>query len=390
MNTVVTDAWVIYRGPTKANSGKPVPAELVKEDFSFPDIGEHEVLAETIYGSWEANMTHAVQRQPVDICRQRGEEKVVIGNAGVVRILRAGNGVNSVTEGDLCMVFCNGVWDRFGYPEKIFAYDAPNTVGLLARRTKLHEKQIIPIPKNSRHSLEQWAAFSLRYVTAWANWKKAYGCWRSQFEEVEAPPLFVWGWGGGVSLAELALAKHFGAQVAMTSSDDRRLETIRRMGIEPVDRRLFIDLDMDEARYDADADFRKAYQKSEEVFLSIVKEQTQGMGASIFIDYIGAPVFRATLKALSRQGIITTAGWKKGMKTSTIRAVECMKWHTHVHTHYAPYWQGLESVSFAEASGWLPAIDSKIYGFDEIPQLAQDYAAGKTATYFPIFQVNAV
>jgi NADPH:quinone reductase-like Zn-dependent oxidoreductase len=390
MKTVTTDAWVIYHGPTKTNSSKPVPAELVKEEFTFPDIGDYEVLAETIYGSWEANMTHALQRQPVDICRQRGEEKAVIGNAGVVRILRAGDAVKSVTEGDMCLVFCNGVWDRFGYPEKIFAYDAPNTIGLLAKRTKLHEKQIIPIPKNSLYGLEQWAAFSLRYITAWANWKKAYGCWRSQFEDGETPPLFVWGWGGGVSLAELALARHFGAQVAMTSSDDRRLETIRQMEIEPVDRRLFIDLNLDEARYNTDVVFRKAYQQSEEIFLSLVKEHTQGMGVSIFIDYIGAPVFRATLKALSRQGIITTAGWKKGMKTSTIRAVECMKWHTHVHTHYAPYAQGVKSVSFAEENGWLPVINSKIYSFDEIPRLAQDYAAGKIDTYFPIFQVNPV
>ena len=151
---------------------------------------------------------------------------------------------------------------------------------------------------------------------------------------------------------------------------------------------MFINLNLDEARYETDAGFRKAYQQAEEAFLSIVKERTQGMGVSIFIDYIGAPVFRATLKALSRLGIITTAGWKKGMKTSAVRAMECIKWHTHVHTHYAPYQQGVESVRFAEDNGWLPVINSKTYSFDEVPQLAQDYAAGKISTYFPVFRVN--
>ena len=233
MKTITTDAWVIYQGPANVNQDKPLAAELIREEFSFADITENEVLAEPLYGSWEANMTHALQRQPVDICRQRGEEKVVLGNAGVVRILRTGASVKSAVEGDVCLVFCNGIWDRLGYPEKIFAYDAPNTVGLLAKRIKLHEKQIVAIPKNSRYELEQWAAFSLRYITAWANWKKAYGCWRSQFEDGESVPLFVWGWGGGVSLAELALAKHFGAQVAMMSSNNHRLEIIRQMGIEP-------------------------------------------------------------------------------------------------------------------------------------------------------------
>jgi hypothetical protein len=59
-------------------------------------------------------------------------------------------------------------------------------------------------------------------------------------------------------------------------------------------------LNFDETRYDADPDFRNAYLQAEEAFLSIVRERTQEMGVSIFIDYIGAPVFRATLKALSR------------------------------------------------------------------------------------------
>lgn len=55
-----------------------------REMFEFADIAENEVLVETICGCWEANMTHALQRKPVDICRQRHEARVVLGNAGVV------------------------------------------------------------------------------------------------------------------------------------------------------------------------------------------------------------------------------------------------------------------------------------------------------------------
>src|ERR1044072_1714271 len=104
----------------------------------MPDLTEHEVLAEPIYGCWEGNMNHAFRRTPVDICRQRDEEEVVIGNAGGVRVLRTGRAVTSVVEVSLCLVFCNGVGDEFGYPKKIYGYDAPGTVGLLARQTKLH------------------------------------------------------------------------------------------------------------------------------------------------------------------------------------------------------------------------------------------------------------
>ena len=100
-------------------------------------------------------------------------------------------------------------------------------------------------------------------------------------------------------------------------------------------------------------------------------------------------MFRATLKALTRQGVITTAGWKQGMITSTLRAVECMKWHVHVHTHYAQYKQGIEAVNFAEANGWLPPVADEVFEWENIPQLAHDYRNGTLATYFPIFQVNS-
>ena len=79
-------------------------------------------------------MSHALERRPIDICRQRGEDKVILGNAGVVRALKVHSSVATVKEGDLCLVFCNGVADRFGFPEQILAYDAPGSMGVLAKR----------------------------------------------------------------------------------------------------------------------------------------------------------------------------------------------------------------------------------------------------------------
>ncbi len=385
---ITTEAWVIYRGSKDSHKRKNEPAELKLESYSFPGIDENEVLAEPLYGCWEANMTHALERVPIDICTDRGEEKVVIGNAGVVRVIQAGKAVNTIAEGDLCLVFCNGIWDQFGYPKKIFAYDAPNTIGVLSKKTKLHEKQLILIPKKTPYSLQQWAAFSLRYITAWANWQQAYGCWSVQWDgECSATPI-IWGWGGGVSLAELALAKLSGYPAAMISSNEERLNIVKKLDIQPIDRRPFINLNYDEERYRNDPGYKKAYLEAEEVFMQIVREYTRGIGVSIFIDYIGTPVLRATIKALAQGGVITTAGWKKGMKTSLLRALECMNWHTHVHTHYAKYSQGVAAVDFAEKTGWMPLLDGKFYDWSDIPQLAHDYSAQKIDTYFPIFQVN--
>jgi NADPH:quinone reductase-like Zn-dependent oxidoreductase len=383
--SITSEAWVLHKGQDPKSHEL---ATLVREPFTFDDITEQEVLVESLYGCWEGNMAHALDRRPIDICYQRNEDKVVIGNAGVVRVLKCGSAVTTVKEGDIALLFCNGKWDKFGYPEKILGYDAEGTIGLLARQTKLHQYQVIPLPENTQFTPQQWAAFSLRYITAWSNWNLAYKVWRAQMTEEDCPAPHVWGWGGGVSYAELALAKFNGCRVAMISANDDRLCEFKKMGILPVDRRQFPDLEYDENRYYADPLYKKAYLESEKKFLAVVQEYTFGLGVSIFIDYVGSPVFRATIKALARQGVITTAGWKHGMTITSVRAIECINRHQYVHTHYARYSQGRNAVRFAEQTGWMPNVGGyKEYSFDEIPQLAADYAAGK-ASYFPIFKVN--
>lgn len=378
-----TDAWVLYQGSGES----PGPTQLKREEFQFPDITSEEVLVRPLYGCWEGNMGHALERQPVDICRMRREERVVIGNAGVVEVVQCGADVTTVSEGDRAIVFCNGVWDAYGYPKRIFGYDAPGTIGVLARKTKLHQMQLIPVPKGGRFDMARWAAFSLRFVTAWSNWRLAFGTFRLQLEEHELHDPIVWGWGGGVALATLQLARLAGCDTLQISSREDRRDAARQHGIDTVDRSEFPHLSYDDARYKSDDDYRARYRDSEERFLDIVSRQTGGRGVNIFIDYVGSPVLRATLKALARQGIVTTAGWKEGMVVWFLRASECIDRHQHIHTHYARYTEGLQAVRFAEANAWLPTPDARIYEFDEVPELAADYAAGRF-TYYPCFRVN--
>jgi len=382
---ITTKAWVIHQGPP---TREPEPAELVLEDFSFPDITEDELLVEPIYGCWEGNMTHTLRRTPIDACRLRGEAKVVVGNAGVVRVLKAGSAVESVREGSLGIVLAVGDCDPAGYPKTIFGYDAPGTIGLLAKRTKFHRKNFSAIPENTKYSLKQWAAFSLRYPTAWDNWRVAYGCWRLQMDMDGCPTPFVWGWGGGVALAEVSLARFFDCRTAMISSHDERLTLIGKMGITPIDRQPFMDLYFDQQKYETDFTYRKKYLRAEKTFLTTVEEHTEGAGVSVFVDNIGAPVHRATLKALGRQGVITSVGWKGGMDLSVTRATECINRHIHVYTHGSHY--SPDSIGFAEEKGWMPPVgeDAPVYGWDDIPRLARKHAEGNILTYFPLYQVN--
>jgi NADPH:quinone reductase-like Zn-dependent oxidoreductase len=364
MKTISTEAWVLHRGEESGT-----PGQLVRETFTFPGIGAEEVLARPLYGCWEGNMDHAVRRVPVDVCAMRNEDRVVLGNAGVVQVVNTGSAVTTVREGDVCIVFCNGTPDAHGDPTSILGYDAPASMGVLAKTMKLHEGQLISIPQRSPFKLEQWAAFSLRYVTAWANWQVAWGCFQTQMREVPPEDVFVCGWGGGVSLAELLLAKAMGCRVAMLASTPKRLSLLRELGVETIDRSAF-----GEATFEDD-------------FLAAIRERTGGEGVSIFIDNIGAH-YRSTLKALARQGVIATSGWKRNMSFSTSRAMECIGRHIHVFTHYARYPEGLAAVEFALERAWMAPAFGHVYAWDDIPRLAQDYATGLIDDYFPIYSVN--
>lgn len=384
ISTTTTEAWVLRRG----EKGTTSAGVLEKATYQLPVMTEHHVLAEPIYGTWEANMTHCLQRSPIDVCRIRREEAVVLGNAGVVRILETGSAVTTCRSGDMCLLVPIGSEDEYGHMIKVFGYDAPNMMGLLAKRAVFHELNVTPIPYPTRYSYARWAGFPVRYGTAWENWKLCYNVWRAQFDLEDFPPPHVSGWGGAVSLAMAQLAQHFDCPASLVASNDYRLNLLRKLGITPIDRRKFPDLHLDEQRFEADRAYRAQYLQSEKAFLEEIDNVTHGQGVSIFVDNIGGPVFRAGLRALGRLGIITTSGWKHGKHLSYDRTAATVNRHIFLHVHGCRRSEGLAAVQFAEEHGWLPPDGDQVYAWDEVPKLAADYAANKTDSYAPVFQVN--
>ncbi|MCC6558330.1 MAG: zinc-binding alcohol dehydrogenase family protein [Polyangiaceae bacterium] len=385
---ITTEAWVLERGPEGAGSALDTN-DFRLEEHSFPALEDDELLVEPLFGCWEGNMSHAIARRPIDVCRQRGEPRVVIGNSGVMRVLKAGPAVRDVREGDVGALWGVPKHDEFGYMMLAFGYDAPGTVGFLAKRTKIRSWMFLPIPERSGYSLEQWAVHSLRYVTAWSNWRVACGAYRLQVSPEEDPAPHVWGWGGGTTFAELDLARREGCQVAMLSGSDARLAALERAGIAGIDRRAFQGIDLDERRYAADPAYRKAYQEAEAAFLRVVRERTRGRGVSIFIDYIGTPVARATMKALGREGVLATAGWLRGMSTPINRAIECISRHVHVHTHFGRRAEALAAMEYSVRTGWMPEV-TEVYDWEDVPRLAREAAAGSTRSFFPVYRVNPI
>ena len=345
---------------------------------------------EPILGSWEANVDHALVRSPIDVCSSRGEDAVVLGNMGVVRVLKVnGRGPDvPVREGDLCMLMPFGRLDRFGYAELVYGYDAPGTIGLLATRSKMDARLLLPIPDGTAHSLAQWAAYG-RYFTAWDNWRKAYGCWRTQVPDDDPANHLVFGWGGGVAFAELLLARRAGFRVAMTAGSDERLELLRENGIVALDRRRFPGLSLPSRRERADRERHEQRRTSVRAFLDVIAELSDGHGAAVIVDNIGEPLYPVTLSALAREGVVTTCGWKAGMRLSHLRGAECINRHLLVNTHVwgLPDAPGIRD--FQEAEGWIaPKGSDVVYEFDRVPDLADDYAAGKIGSYFPMYRVN--
>ena len=387
MSTEKTEAWVLRRGSRDCVE----TAVLEKTLYDLPPMTEHHVLAEPLFGAWEANMTHCIERKPVDVCRIRREEAVVLGNAGVVRVLKTGDAVTTCRAGDICLLVPIGSTDEYGHMIKVFGYDAPNLMGVMAKRGVYHEMNLTPAPNPTRHSYERWAGFPVRYATAWENWKLCYNVWRAQFDlDENPPPPHVSGWGGGVSLAMVQLAQHWNCPVSLVASTEYRIELLKRMGITPIDRRTFPNLDFDEERFETDRPYRATYLQSEKVFVEAIEHVTGGRGVGIFVDNIGGPVFRATLRALSRLGIVTTSGWKHGKKLSYDRTAATVCRHIFLHVHGCRREEGIRSLEFAEKHGWLPPDGAEVYAWDDIPQLAADYAAGKIESYAPVFEINPV
>jgi NADPH:quinone reductase-like Zn-dependent oxidoreductase len=377
-----TEAWVLYAGAPRE------PATLRKESFSFEDIGPEEVLVEPLYGCWEGNMSHAIARDPVDVCKHRGEERIIIGNCGVVRVLALGSRVTHLAVGDACMGYVSYANDRHGYMLAAPGFDIVGSLGLLAKRTKMAAAGLLKIPADSRYSLAQWAGWPFRFPTAWSNWKVAYGCYRLQMSAEDMPSPHVWGWGGGTTMAELDLARRFGCRVAMTASTDARLAEIAAHGIRPIDRRAFKDLAFDRDRHRSDREYRARYEAAERQFLALVHDVTEGAGVSVFLDYIGGPVYRATLRALGRQGVLATAGWKCGMELAMNRAMTCQKRNIHVHTHYARASEVAEALRYSLAADWMPPAPTRIFDWDDIPDLAQRMTRGEVDGSYAIYRVN--
>jgi NADPH:quinone reductase-like Zn-dependent oxidoreductase len=146
--------------------------------------------------------------------------------------------------------------------------------------------ELIAVPRDYVHpipgdlSFEEAAAFPLVFETAYRMLVV-----RARLQAGEW--VLIWGIGGGVATASLAIAKALGANVIVTSSSDAKLERARGLGADAV---------VNHASGDV---------------VATVKEVTGG-GAHVVIDDVGEATWKRTLDAARPEGRIVVCGATTG------------------------------------------------------------------------------
>jgi NADPH:quinone reductase-like Zn-dependent oxidoreductase len=151
--------------------------------------------------------------------------------------------------------------------------------GTHAELVAVPESNVYPLPDEL--SFEEAAAFPLVFETA-------YRLLVTKAQLREGEWVLLWGIGGGVATAGLAISKALGARALVTSSSDQKLERARELGADAVVNH-------------ADGDVRAA-----------VAEATGGAGVDVVLEHVGEATWQRSLQAARAGGRIAVCGATSG------------------------------------------------------------------------------
>jgi NADPH:quinone reductase-like Zn-dependent oxidoreductase len=146
--------------------------------------------------------------------------------------------------------------------------------------------ELVAVPANYVHPLpdhltfEEAAAFPLVFQTA-------YRMLVTKAELREGEWVLVWGIGGGVATASLAIAKALGARVLATSSSDAKLERARELGADAVVNHTSGDV------------------------AATVREVTDG-GVDVVVEHVGEATWKTSLAVVKPAGRVVVCGATSG------------------------------------------------------------------------------
>jgi putative PIG3 family NAD(P)H quinone oxidoreductase len=233
------------------------PEALVWAEVPDPEAGEGEVLVDVVAAG--VNRADLLQRQgrydpPPGMSRYPGLEC-----AG--RIAAVGAGVSGWAVGDeVCALLAGG-----GYAEKVAAPSG----------------QLLPVPQG----VDLVTAAGLPEVTCTV--------WSNVFMVAHLRPgetLLIHGGASGIGTLAIQLAKAVGARVAVTAGSKEKLERCAELG----------------------ADILINYREQD--FVQELKSATDGHGADVILDIVGAKYLGDNVRALAANGRLAVIGLQGGAK----------------------------------------------------------------------------
>ncbi len=367
---ITAEAIAAERARVNDDLDKVNIASIISLDtIDLPDLGPGDVRLKILVVSAEHNLAHAALADTVNIADMRGG-KIYPGNSAVGEVVEIGRDVKRFEVGDIAITHCNGEPDEYGYANRIWAYDQPDSVGWYAEECVVGDWQLVKAPLDCGLNLWEIGALPLRAPTAYHLWRRAEGMFRVKITDERLATMNVMGFGGGVSELFLMLAKHRGHNAFFCSGSPERREALEAQGIVGIDQKAF-------NRFADKSDVR--------AFSKEVKKQTDGQGMHIVCDLLRGPVFPAGIAAAARGGVNISAGWQLGTMVTYNSASASTKQLTIDHTHYETI-PGIEAATSLYGSVFKPTIHNEIYNFEDLPRAIVDMHAN-TVTGIPIIRV---
>jgi NADPH:quinone reductase-like Zn-dependent oxidoreductase len=162
-----------------------------------------------------------------------------------------------------------------------FAILGEHRPGTAAELIVVPERNVAKIPDKMPWDIA--AALPLSTLTAWRMLTT-----KARVEAGET--VLIWGIGGGVALAALAIAKHRGARIIATSSSRAKLERALTLGAEVI--------------------FNHSEMPPDEIARAVRK--LTGNGVDVVVETVGEKTWSASLKALRPGGRLVTCGATSG------------------------------------------------------------------------------
>lgn len=271
-------------------------------------------------------MAAALNHRDLWTCRGRAPDlpPVVLGSDGAGSIVETGSAVRDLEPGTEVVVNPSLHWTAgAAAPPREFQILGHPTHGTFAESVVVPRANVEPKPKHL--SWEEAAALPLSGLTAWRALFTKGGL---RAGDVVAIP----GIGGGTALQAMQFALAAGARVLVTSTDPAKLARALALGA-------------------------TAAHDSAPGWAAAAMAVTEGRGADIVVESVGAPTWRDSLASLARGGRLVVYGSTAGDRVELDLPSFFLKWQSVLGTTMGNRAEFRAMLRFVEQHGLKPVVD---------------------------------